>query len=57
MELTVSSMAALNYLGQNNQNEEKHDLFHYAMPLVSILFDANGIITGTIEFLRPRQSK
>ena len=60
----VSLMAPLNSLAQDYQNEEQHDFFimqhqwnqcwYHIMPLALATHDNDGIINGTIAFLRSR---
>ena len=54
MMLIASSMAPPHSLGQGNQIEMQDDIFAHVIPLAPPLHDANGIISGTIAFLRSR---
>ena len=56
--LDILSMALLHSLGQDNRHEGQHDFFGYVM-LLALLWashDSNGIVNGTIAFLRSRQN-
>ena len=48
---TVSSMAPFHLLGQDAQNEMKHDISGHMMPLISTSCDAHGIINSTTAFV------
>ena len=53
----ASSMAALHFLGQDDENEVKHDISGHVIPLapVSVSHNATSIVNGTIAFLKSRQ--
>ena len=48
-------MVKLYKLTQDDQNEVQHDFFGHIMPLTS--HNGNGIVNGTITFVRPGCSK
>ena len=47
------AILSLHLLGHNDQSEVKHDFFSHVMPLIweLLLYNANGIINGTIVFM------
>ena len=59
MVLIALSLAQMDLLVQDDQNEVQHDFFGHLVPLALVLVSHNvkGIINGTIAFLRSRWSK